>query len=64
MTQVRRGLPPPGCLTRANSAEFDRLIPEDKKQSALEIFRNHFEKSAKDEVIHRQLEISVVTGKK
>lgn len=52
------------AMEQIQSMSLWNLIPEDKKQSALEIFRNHFEKSAKDEVIHRQLEISVVTGKK
>ncbi len=52
------------AMEQIQSMSLWNLIPEDKKQSALEIFRNHFEKSAKNGVVHRQLEIVVVTGKK
>lgn len=54
----------PKAMEQIQSMSLWNLIPEDKKQSALEIFRNHFEKSAKNGVICRQLEICVVTGKK
>jgi len=54
----------PRAMEQIQSMSLWNLIPENKKQEALEIFRNHFEKSAKDGVIHRKLEIAVVSGKK
>ena len=54
----------PRAMEQIQSMSLWNLIPEDKKQSALEMFINHFEKSAKDGIIHRQLEIVVVSGKK
>jgi len=54
----------PRAMEQVQSMSLWNLIPESKKQEALEIFRNHFEKSAKDGVVHRKLEIAVVSGKK
>lgn len=54
----------PRAMEQIQSMSLWNLIPEEEKQSALEMFRNHFEKSAKNNLIHRQLEIVVVSGKK
>lgn len=52
------------AMEQIQSMSIWNLIPEAKKISALELFRNNFEKSAKNGVVHRQLEIVVVSGKK
>ena len=54
----------PRAMEQIQSMNLWNSIPENKKEESLEMFRNHFEKSAKDGIIHRQLEIVVVSGKK
>lgn len=54
----------PRAMTQIQSMSLWNLIPENKRQSALEMFRNHFEKYAKEGLIRRPLEIAVVSGKK
>lgn len=54
----------PRAIEQIQSMSLWNFIQEDKKQRALEVFRKHFEKYAKEGIIHRQLEIVVVSGTK
>ena len=54
----------PRAVEQMQSMSLWNLIPEDRKQKALEVFRNHFEKSAKEGIIYRKVEILVVSGMK
>jgi len=52
------------AITQIQSMSLWNLIPENKKEEALEIFRSLFRKLAIGGMIHRELKIAVVSGNK